>query len=483
MTAGSPVVLGRHGRRREAVLLLAALAVSGLAYVAVELGVEQPLTASVVPYVGGLAVLVAAAHLVIRLTAPHADPLLLPVVTLLNGLGLVLIHRLDLAELSRAERLGRDVGRVDAPLQLLWTAVAIVAFLGVLLLVRDVRTLERFTFTAGAAAVALLLLPQLPLIGDERNGARIWIQLGPLSFQPGEVAKLLLVVFFAGYLARTRAVLALVGPRVLGVRLPRARDVGPLVAVWAACLLVLVTQRDLGTSLLYFAVFVALLYAATARVGWVVVAVALFAAGSWAAYRTVSRVQQRVDAWLDPFDPEQYDAAGGSFQLAQGLFGLGEGGLLGSGLGRGRPDVVPFAKTDFITATIGEELGLVGLTAVLVLYALLVQRALRAALSAREGFVALLALGLAVTVAVQVFVVVGGVTGLIPLTGLTLPWVAYGGSSLLSGWVLLALLVRVTDVARRPPVPADRPVPAAPGGGGRASDPADDTPTEAVRTR
>ena len=272
--------------------------------------------------------------------------------------------------------------------------------------------------------------------------------MGPFSFQPGEVAKITLIVFFAGYLAANRDTLTLVARRVGPVTIPRARDLGPLVLIWVASLGVLVFQRDLGTSLLYFALFVTLLYVATERTSWLLFGGLLFAGGAYGAYRTVSRVTERVDVWLDPLNPAF--TADQSFQLSQGLFGLGTGGLLGTGLGEGRPDVIPFVKTDFIADAVGEELGLVGLTAVLVVYLLLVQRGLRAALTVRDGFGKLLAAGLAVGLGVQTFVVVGGVTGLLPLTGLTTPFLSYGGSSLVANYAVVALLMRISDAARRP---------------------------------
>jgi cell division protein FtsW (lipid II flippase) len=313
-----------------------------------------------------------------------------------------------------------------------------------------------------ATGLALLLLPLLPVVGRNINGARIWIGLGPLSFQPGELAKILLALFFAGYLVAARDSLSLVGRKVLGLQLPRARDLGPLLVAWLASLGVLVFERDLGTSLLFFGLFVALLYVATERTSWIVIGLLLFVGGAFTAWTLFSHVQARVAIWLHPFDPANADRA---YQLLQGLYGMASGGLLGTGLDLGRPDIVPFAESDFIIASIGEELGLTGLFAVLMLYALLVERGLRTAIGVRDGFGKLFAAGLAFSLALQVFVVVGGVTRVIPLTGLTTPFLAYGGSSLVSNWVIVALLLRISDSARRPgPAPVTQSTPIVPAG-------------------
>ena len=362
-----------------------------------------------------------------------------------------MIHRLDLAYADRAEQFGRDAPSAAAPAQLTWTAVGIILFVVVLLLVRDHRILQRFTYTAMLVGLILLLLPLLPLIGTTINGARIWIRLAGFSFQPGELAKLVLLVFFAGYLVVKRDVLALASRRVAGIDLPRARDLGPVIVAWAASLAVLIFERDLGTSLLFFGVFVALLYVATERLSWLLIGVLLFLFGSFAAWSLFGHVQERVDIWLHAFAPGNID--NDSYQLVQGLFGMGTGGLLGKGLGQGRPEIVPYANTDFIVAAFGEELGLTGIMAILVLYAVLVQRGLRTAIAVRDSFGKLLAAGLAFSVALQVFVVVGGVTRLIPLTGLTMPFLSYGGSSLVANWALVALLLRISDAARRPAPP------------------------------
>ncbi len=439
---GNPLSGFTHRRRRgaELFLLVLALAVGIGAYAAVGFGVEGTIPADMVGYAGWLAVLTVAAHVAVRITAPYADPVLLPVVAALNGLGLAMIHRIDLAELERNEEASTYAGD-----QLIWMTVGVVIFVGVLVVLRDHRRLQAFTYTSGFAAVTLLVLPLMPIIGREINGARIWINIGPMSFQPGEVAKVLLVVFFAGYLVLHRDALALAGRRFLGVDLPRARDLGPILVMWLVSLGVLVLQKDLGSSLLFFGLFLVMLYIATERPGWLVVGGLLFSAGAYVGYLLFPHVQRRVGSWLDPFGGE-YD----SYQIVQGMYGQAWGGLVGRGLGQGDPTLIPFSYSDFIVAAVGEELGLTGVMAVILLYGLIVERGLRTALVCRDGFGKLVAAGLAVVFALQVFVVVGGVTKLIPLTGLTTPFLSYGGSSLVANWAIIALLLRISDQARRP---------------------------------
>ncbi len=420
----------------SAVAVVIAMAAYGLVGVAT----DGAWPAGLLGYGAGLGGLVLVLHLVVRWRAPYADPLLVPVATLLNGLGLALIHRLDVA---------RDGAFAER--QLVWSAVGVLLAAVVVALLRDHRLLRRYTFTAMVAGLVLLLLPLVPGLGTRINGAQIWIRLGPLGFQPGELAKIVLTVFFAGYLVTARDSLSLVGPRVLWLQLPRARDLGPLVVAWAASLGVLVLERDLGTSLLFFGLFVAMLYVATQRFSWIAIGLVLFVGGATLAWSLFSHVQARVTAWLDPYDPAVYGrAAGGSYQLVQGLFGFANGGLVGTGIGQGRPQTVPYAESDFILATLGEELGLAGLLAVLLVYLVLVERGLRTAVAVRDGFGKLLAGGLAFAVALQCFVVAGGVLRVIPLTGLTMPFLAYGGSSLVANWMIVGLLLRVSDAARRP---------------------------------
>ncbi|MBC7640376.1 MAG: FtsW/RodA/SpoVE family cell cycle protein [Rhodoferax sp.] len=431
----------RTRRGVELVLLVGAVAIVLVAYASTGLATKGTLPPSLLAYGGGLVLLTGAVHVTLRLRAAYADPVLLPIATLLNGLGLVMIHRLDDAE-------KRTTAEAFAPRQLVWMALGVTLAVTILWVLRDHRRLQRYTYTAMAAGLVLLLLPLLPLLGKNINGSRIWIRLGPLSFQPGEIAKLCLAVFFAGYLVQTRDALSLVGRRVLGLSLPRARDLGPIIVAWLASLGVLVFERDLGSSLLFFGLFVAMLYVATERKSWIAIGLALFVAGSYVAYLLFSHVQARVLLWLHPFSQQALDI---STQLVLGLYGMANGGLLGTGLGRGRPDLTPFAESDYIVPSFGEELGLFGLFALLLLYLVLVERGLRTALGVRDGFGKLLATGLAFAVALQCFVVVGGVTRVIPLTGLTMPFLSYGGSSLVANWAIIGLLLRISDQARRPP--------------------------------
>lgn len=427
----------RTRRNTELVLLIFAIGIVLLAYANVGLATDGQVPTDLATLGIGIGVLGLVFHLVLRWRAAYADPLLLPMATLLNGLGLVMIHRIDIAK-------DRTLGEGAALKQLMWSGLSVACAIGLILLIRDHRRLTRYTFTMALAGLLLLLLPLVPVIGKNINGSRIWIGIGPFSFQPGELAKILLTIFFASYLVATRDALSLVGRRVLGFPLPRARDMGPIMIAWLASLAVLVFQRDLGSSLLFFGLFVAMLYVATERRAWIAIGLLLFAGGALVAWQLFSHLQQRVTLWLDPFAP------GVSDQLAKGLMGMASGGLLGKGLGQGRPQLTYYAESDFIIPSFGEELGLVGLMAILALYALIVERGLRTGIGARDGFGKLLATGLAFSLALQIFVVVGGVTRVIPLTGLTTPFLSAGGSSLLANWVIVALLLRISDQARRP---------------------------------
>jgi cell division protein FtsW (lipid II flippase) len=442
-------VSGEKRRGTELTLVLFAVVLTLVCFTSVSAAYSNKLPSGLLEDGLGFAALAIGAHLAVRWLAPYADPVILPAAIALNGIGLVLIHRLDLATTRNAHATGASAGTADAPLQLIWTVIGLVGFVAVLMLVRDHRRLESLTYTAMAVGLGLLVLPALlPASHSTVNGARIWIRFGGFSFQPGEIAKLALEVFFAGYLVRKRAVLALAGRKIVGITLPRARDLGPVLVAWAASLLILTRESDLGSSLLFFGIFVAMLYIATARRSWLLIGLVLFVLGSLGAYHFVGHVHERVQIWLHPLAPRYITDQ--SYQLAQGLFGQATGGIFGTGLGQGRPDLVPFANTDFIGSTIAEELGLAGLMAVLTIYLLIVMRGLRAALGTRDDFGKLLGAGLAFGFALQVFVQLGGVTRLIPLTGLTLPFLSYGGSSLISNWILLALLLRISDAARRP---------------------------------
>jgi cell division protein FtsW (lipid II flippase) len=443
VSAGSApaTLVPRKRRGAELALLLLALAIGISAYAMVGLGTSGKLPADLRTYAAELAALGLAAHLVVRLRAPYADPVLLPAVMLLNGLGLAMIHRIDLAQIQDS---GKGAPQY-AGLQLVWSIIGVALFILILFVLRDHRRLQAFTFTAGLLGLGLLLLPLVPGLGVNINGARIWIRFLGLSFQPGEVAKICLAVFFSGYLVVKRDALALAGRRFLGIDLPRGRDLGPIMLAWLASLGILVFETDLGSSLLFFGIFVVLLYVATERPGWLVVGILLFTGGAYAGYLAFSHVQERVQAWLNPFG--NFDQ---NYQIIQSMFGLAWGGILGRGLGQGRPDLIPYSWSDFIAASLGEELGLAGLMAILCVYALIVERGLRTALICRDSFGKLLGVGLAVSLALQVFVVVGGVTRLIPLTGLTTPFLSYGGSSLVANWVIIALLLRISDQSRRP---------------------------------
>ncbi|WP_432928095.1 FtsW/RodA/SpoVE family cell cycle protein [Microbispora sp. CA-135349] len=420
-------------------LAFAVLIVMG-AYAGVGLGINGKVPSGMLGYGLGLGGLMLAAYLVLAKWAPWADPLLLPLVTLVNGIGLVMIYRIE------------QTGQVGASAtnQLMWTALGVVMFSATLIVLKDHRALQRFTYTAGFVGVVLLILPVLPVIGTEHYGARIWMNLGPFSLQPGEFAKLALVVFFAGYLVAKRDVLALAGRRLLFIDLPRARDLGPVLITWGVSIAVLIAEKDLGTSLLLFGAFIAMLYIATQRTSWVLIGLLLFVGGAVLAGQVFSHVQARFDGWLHADSAEVY-GAGTSYQLMQGLFSIGSGGILGTGLGQGYPREIPFSFSDFIFDAIGEELGLTGLMAILMVYALIVERGLRTSLAARDPFSKLLAGGLSFLLAWQVFIIVGGVTRLIPLTGLVTPFMSAGGSALLANWMLIALLVRMSDAARRPP--------------------------------
>jgi len=418
-----------------------ALAVGISGYVLSSLNLTKTLPANLIPQIGVLIALAIIGEVGIHFLAPYADPVILPIAVALTGLGLAMIYRLDLSYAKNDEA---EVGYKQA----LFVGIAIVVAAIILISLRDHRMLRRYTYTFGALSLFLLLLPMIPGLGQETFGARVWIRLGPVSIQPGELVKITLAIFFAGYLVTNRDNLAIGGSKFLGMRLPRARDLGPIMIVWLIGIAILVLQRDLGTSLLFFGLFVAMLYVATNRVSWLFIGFTLFAPAVALAVRFFSHVQTRFNGWLHAFEPEFY--YGGSYQLAQGIFGQASGGLMGTGWGRGYPDQVPLANSDFILSSLAEELGLTGMAAILILYLILIQRGLRAALTVRDGFGKLLATGLSFSLAVQLFVVLGGITRLIPLTGLTAPFLAAGGSSMVSSWITVALLIRVSDAARRP---------------------------------
>lgn len=445
-TAGPP-----SRRNTELAMLVFAVIIPVFAYANAGLALSDEMPSGMLSYGIGLGLLAAVGHLVVRKFAPYADPLLLPIATLLNGLGLVLIWRLDQSKrlAQRAESIGQ-VFAPSAPNQLIYSALGVALFVGVLILLKDHRLLQRYTYISMVVALILLILP---VFFPPRFGARIWITLGSFSIQPGEFSKIIIAVFFSGYLMVKRDALALASRRFMGLYLPRGRDLGPILVVWAISILILVFETDLGTSLLFFGLFVVMLYVATERTSWIVFGLLMSAVGAVGVATFEPHVQQRVDAWLDPFAAF---TTGGSDQIAQAMMAFGSGGVFGTGLGQGNSDLIGFAaNSDFILATIGEELGLAGTMAILLLYGLIVERGVRTALAARDPFGKLLAIGLSAAFAIQVFVVAGGVMGLIPLTGMTMPFIAQGGSSVIANWALVAILIKISDTARRPaPAPA-----------------------------
>jgi cell division protein FtsW (lipid II flippase) len=434
-------------RGTELSMLAFAAGLVTAALMLVEANQDEKLSLRILWYGLAYLALFAIAHIAVRKLAPYADPLILPCVALLNGIGLVMIYRIDLAKTEAALQSNQQWENA-VPKQILWTTIALVMFLVVLYVIKDHRTLTRYAYTFGLVGLFLLALPAvLPsVVAPTINGAKIWLRLPGVSIQPGEFAKILLLIFFAAFLVSKRDLFIAAGRRVLGVDLPRARDLGPILFCWGVSVMVLVAEKDLGTSLLFFGTVLVMLYVATERGIWIGVGLALFVGGCLVAYQLFSHVRVRVATWLDPF--ADYNDTG--FQIAQALFGLGTGGVGGTGLGSGRPDIVPYANSDFITAAIGEELGFIGLAAVLMVYMLLAMRGLRSAVAVRDTFGKLLGGGLSFALIMQVFVVVGGVTKLIPLTGITAPFLSAGGSSLLANYVLVALLLRISDAARRP---------------------------------
>jgi cell division protein FtsW (lipid II flippase) len=456
-----PAVRPQTRRGAELLLLIFAMIVVLIFAAAVEAGLLETITPDFWVPVAMLFVVFFSVHVAVRYLAPYADPVLLPTVALVNGLGVAFLRRLDLGAAEPAARDGLSVFSGMAIRQIQWTAAAAVGAVLLLAFVRDHRLISRYAYTLGLVGIVAVLIPAiLPPTYSEVNGAKLWILIKGFSIQPGEFAKLALLAFFAHYLVTKREVLSLASRRFLGVDFPRGRDMGPVLLVWGVSLVVLVFERDLGTSLMYFGMFVVTLYLATERASWLIIGIGLFFGGAVLAWSMGEIIEgpfanfaTRVDIWLHPFD----DPDGSGLQLVQSLLGLGSGGLFGSGPGNGLPYVpqlgryvVPEVENDFVFAGLGEEIGLFGLTAVLIAYLLIVQRGLRTAILARDPFGKLLAGGLSFTLGLQVFVIIGGVTGLIPLTGQTTPFMSAGGSSLVANWLLVAVLLRISDAARRP---------------------------------
>ncbi len=430
-------------RNRELALLVFALVINAAAVALVQLGVESAIDPSFLYYCGVLALLALAMHIVLRFIAPAADPFVLPVGTILTGLGLAMIYRIDLGD-------GATGWSAASTRQLAWAGISYALALAVVIGLRNYRVLFRYTYIFGFIGIVLLLLPLVPGLGTDAN-ADVWVSLGFFSFQPGELAKISLAIFFAGYLVRTRESLTSVGTRFLGMTWPRARELGPILVIWLVSLTIIVLQHDLGTGLLIFGMFVAMLYVATGKTSWVVLGLVLAAGGAIAASQVLPYVGGRFTNWLNAFDPDLYWASGGSAQLVDGIFGLAHGGLLGTGLGQGRPGLTPLAQSDYIFPSLGEELGLIGVFAILCLYMVFVSRGIRIGVAGQDDFGKLLATGMAFTIALQVFIMVGGVTRVIPLTGLTTPFLAAGGSSLVANWIIVAILLRISDGVRNQP--------------------------------
>jgi cell division protein FtsW (lipid II flippase) len=424
-------------RNRELLGLFPVAVLITAGFTAVYMARSSDLGSASLTYGGLFLALCLAVHMFVRIQLPDADPYLFPLVALLAAFGLVVIYRID-------DALARQ--------QAGWFVAGIVLFAATILLLRDVRVLERYRYVIAAAGIGLLMLPRLPGIGAQVNGAYLGVNLGPITFQPTEFAKLCIIVFLASYLFERGEMLVLGARRVLGVTIPPLKHFGPLLVVWGAAMLMLVVIRDLGSSLMFFGAFLALLYVATGRLSYVIAGLVLFVAGSWFFANSVPHVQERVDIWLDPWsDPER-----SGFQIAQSLFAQADGGLFGKGLGQallnlpGGAQIPPAPDTDLIYAVITDELGLFGAAGIVLTYLLFAERGFRVAVMASDGFLKLLATGLTAVFALQAFVIVGGVTRVIPLTGVTLPFVSYGGSSIVANFVLLALLLLVSQEARQP---------------------------------
>ncbi|MDH6110416.1 cell division protein FtsW (lipid II flippase) [Kitasatospora sp. MAP12-15] len=449
---GSLRAEGRRGadRRRNLELALVAFAVvvSLFGYIDADLALNNKLPPGLLVYGVSFSLLALVLHLAVRQFARYADPLILPCAVLLSGLGLVLQHRLDE---SYAIVDSGDFQKIpSAPSQVMWLFIASFAAIGLLALVKHHRFFQQYVYILMVGSLVLLAAPAF--FPGDTFGAKRWIKLPGVSLEPDEFVKLAIVIFFAGYLTVSRDALALVGRKVWGMSLPRGRNLGPVLAIWAVSLLVLIFERDLGTSLIFFGVFVVMLYVATERTSWMILGVLMAVGGAVVVGSLEPHVHGRVEAWLHPLDYYKpvHDASLSSPQSAQALFSFGSGHLLGTGLGQGRPWMIGFAgRSDFIFTTVGEELGLAGVTAVVLVYTLFIQRGLRTAISLTDPFGKLMATGLAAALALQVFVVVGGVTGLIPLTGKALPFLAAGGSSTVANWLLTALMIKLSDAAGR----------------------------------
>jgi cell division protein FtsW (lipid II flippase) len=458
-------------------MIVFAMVITVFAFAQVGLVNNGKFQAGIFGYGVALLFIVAIAYGLTAKFAPYADPLIVPLAVLLNGLGVAMIYRIG----YNGQALNANPTN-----QIMWTAISIGLFAITLIVVRDVRVLNRYRYTLGALGLFFIALPgMLPSSISGQNGAKVWLRLGGFSIQPGEFAKLALCVFFAGYLVTKRDALALVGRKIGPLELPRGRDLGPLLVAWGLSVIVLIIEHDIGQGFLFFGLFVAMLYIATNKVSWVIFGLLMFVVGAFATMDLFGHANARILIWEHPkafynggcklgskiinssnfavihahsasvadFGAKCTQIGGqyvDSSQLLQGLFALGQGGLIGTGLGQGRPWLIPVSYADFIFDSFGNELGLAGCMAILLVYGLIIQRGMKAALATRDPFAKLFTGGITFTIGLQVFAIVGGVTGMIPLTGLTTPFLAQGGSSLLANWILIALLVRISDQARRP---------------------------------
>lgn len=421
-------------RRTEMWLLILATLVVSIMFISLELAMGNELGTHILMLMGGYIGIFIVAHLAMAWVAPFADQIMLPVVAVLNGIGLVMIYRLDEA-----------TGYSTVNSQLMWTVVGVTLMVAVLLLLRDYKSLSRYSYLLGVVGIVLLALP---LVWPQPGGveARIWIWLGPFSIQPGEFSKILLLLFFAQLLTTKRALFTVAGYRFLGMDFPRLRDLAPILVVWALAILIMAGANDFGPALLLFTTVLAMVYLATGRGSWLLIGAVLVAVGAFAVYQVSSKIQERVQNFVDPV--AHYDTTG--YQLSQSLFGMSWGGITGTGIGQGYPNMIPVVHSDFILAAIGEELGLIGLAAIIVLFGVFVTRGMRTATLARDSYGKLVASGLSMTIMIQIFVVVAGISSLMPMTGLTTPFMSQGGSSLMANYILMAIILRISDSARRP---------------------------------
>jgi len=430
--------MGVRRRNTELGLLVMAVVVIGAAYSLATLAADKQFPADIGPFLGMVLGILLVAHLAVRRLAPTADPVLLPLAALLNGLGYVVIT-------TTPDPQSPHLPEHLAGLQAAWTAFGVMAFVATLVVVRRTRILSRYRYTFALIGIGLLILPLVPHLGRAVNGSRIWVNLGPIGFQPGELAKIVLAIFFASYLVEKRELLAMRTWRLGPLNLPEPKHLGPVLVAWGFSIMIMVSQNDLGSSLMFFTLFVVMLWVATSRTSYLVVGGLMFGAASYLSWREFAHVKERVTLWLNPW-PE---ALGHGIQPVKSWFAMANGGIIGTGLGLGNQDSIPYVQTDFIFAAVAQQMGLLGATLVIVAFMLIVGSGLRIAARADQAFDKLLAVGLTTLVGVQAFVIISGVIRLLPLTGLALPFVSYGGSSLVSSWILIALLLRISDESNR----------------------------------